>query len=548
MPVRLQTRDSFFDPEFVMPGCLEEGTLPWLLARRDDELFPPWLFKGWKGERRRGRSAWPASLLMKHLMLRFAESGMSRRASERRGHTDIVWRAAMGLALGGKGPSEKRLREFESFLRQQHPDIGVARFLVVHEHFVRLCIAAGIVGEKQTWSMDSTPMECFGAVKDTLRLLGDGVASLARYWSKLGRGSLIELADRWNLPHLSAKSTKGAFTINWRDQDARAKVIDRLARGTMTAVKEIRSSLAEVRRNKHKRLLRRCRHLLRVIAKDLDTDTQGHLVVATRVARDRLISLTDPQARHGRKSRKKTFNGFKTHVFGDAVSGLITALTVTPGNAHDGSVAARLIRRAKALSTEIDEVLGDTAYGGASLRYDVKERLGVSILAPPPANHTKEGRLGRASIVLDFEKQQATCAAGVRVGNPSQVFSNTHERITTVYSWPAATCQACSLNSSCNGQRKRGHQIRLHPHESELRQARVDWQDEEIRRRYRYRSETERLVNQITRHGGRTAGASGLGAANLQAHTIAMGSNLALLARAVAERELRSRQPSLMAA
>ena len=72
-------------------------------------------------------------------------------------------------------------------------------------------------------------MECFGAVKDTLRLLGDGVASLARYWSKLGRGSLIELAARWNLPHLSAKSTKGAFTINWRDQDARAKVIDRLA-------------------------------------------------------------------------------------------------------------------------------------------------------------------------------------------------------------------------------------------------------------------------------------------------------------------------------
>ena len=93
MPVRLQTRDSFFDPEFVMPGCLEEGTLPWLLARHDEELFPQWLFKGWKGEKPRGRSAWPAPLLMKHLMLRFAESGMSRRASERRGHTDIVWRA-----------------------------------------------------------------------------------------------------------------------------------------------------------------------------------------------------------------------------------------------------------------------------------------------------------------------------------------------------------------------------------------------------------------------------------------------------------------------
>lgn len=454
----------------------------------------------------------------------------------------------MGLPLGSKGPSEKRLREFEAFMRQQHRDVGVARFLVLHEHFVRLCLAAGVVGEKQTWSMDSTSMECYGAVKDTIRLLGDGVSSLARYWSKLGRGSLSELAGRWDLPHLGAKSTKGAFRVNWREPAARAAVVDRLARGTLTAVNEIRSSLSDVRSNKHKRLLRRCRNLLRVIDQDLDTDEQGRLVVAERVARARIISLTDPQARHGRKSRKKKFNGFKTHIFGDALSGLITALTVTAGNAHDGSVAARLIRRAKALSAEIGEVLGDTAYGGAALRHDVKKQLGVSILAPPPPISIKKGRLDRTSIVLDFEKQQATCAAGVMVGNPSHVFSKAYGRITLVYNWPATTCQACSLNSSCNGQRKRGHQVRLHPYEPELRQARTDWQDENIRRRYRDRSQTERLVNQVTRHGGRKAGAPGLGGANLQAHTIAMRNNLVLLARALVARQQRSGQPSLMAA
>jgi hypothetical protein len=548
MPVRKLTRDSFFDPEFVMPGCLEEGTVPWLLSRFRDVLFPAWLFQGWKGEARRGRPAWPGPLLMKHLLLRYNEEGLTRRGAERRGHVDIQWRAAMGLELGTKGPSEKRLREFEAFLRRRHPASGMPRFLMFHEHYVKLCLAAGVVGEKQTWSFDSTPTECYGAVKDTIRLLGDGVGSLAKYWSKLGQGSLQELEERWKLPHLSAKSTKGAFRINWRDAEARAEVIDKLARGTIAAVREIRSNLMQVGSSKRKRLLRRCRHLLNVIAGDLETDDQGRLVVATQVAKDRIISLTDPQARHGRKSRKKTFNGFKTHVFGDAVSGLITALTVTVGNAHDSSVAHRLIRRAKALNQDISEVLGDTAYGGATLRHDVKTQLGVTILAPPPPVVSKEGKLGRSSIEIDFEKQQATCAAGITVGDPSQVFSKEYGRMTLTYKWSASACRDCLLRSACNGQRTRGHQIRLHPHEPELRQARTDWQNDEVRERYRDRSETERLIHQVTRHGGRKAGAPGLGAANLQAHAIAMRNNLALLARAVAEQERQSSHLQQMAA
>jgi len=46
---------------------------------------------------------------------------------------------------------------------------------------------------------------------------------------------------------------------------------------------------------------------------------------ARKVARARLISLTDPQARHGRKSKSSVFNGFKLHVLGDSVGGLIAA-------------------------------------------------------------------------------------------------------------------------------------------------------------------------------------------------------------------------------
>ncbi len=93
-----------------------------------------------------------------------------------------------------------------------------------------------------------------------------------------------------------------------------------------------------------KRLLRKGRYLLRVVAQDLEPDDAGRLVVARKVAANRLVSLTDPQARHGRKSKSQTFEGFKVHVLGDVVSGLLLSLSVTSGNVHDGQPAHRLIR------------------------------------------------------------------------------------------------------------------------------------------------------------------------------------------------------------
>jgi hypothetical protein len=81
-----------------------------------------------------------------------------------------------------------------------------------------------------------------------------------------------------------------------------------------------------VRPGLRKALLRRGRHLLRVVSDDLETDAQGQLVIAERVAADRLVSITDPEARHGRKSKSQTFHGFKVRLLGDVVSGLIRLL------------------------------------------------------------------------------------------------------------------------------------------------------------------------------------------------------------------------------
>jgi hypothetical protein len=538
MPVRPLSQSSLYDPEIVQPDCLEPGTVTWLLARYRSKLFQAWLFAGWRGEGRRGRNAWPAVTLLTLLFLRWSEEGTSRLGSTKRAKTDVSWRAALGLHLQTQVPDEKTLREFETFLLTRHLDCGTPRYLLLHEHIVRVCLEEGVVGDNPVWTMDSTPMWCYGAVLDTVRLLGEGTRMLVQRWAKVTGESVEQVAEAWDVPWVLAKSIKGHFPIAWHKKEQRVDVTEELARGALRAIEHVRQHLEQAPNNRRRRLLRRCRNLARVISKDLETDEQGHLVVAKGVAKDRIISLTDPCARHGRKTQSKTFNGFKLHLLGDIVSGLIASVTVTAGNHHDGSVAHRLVRRAKDLHEELEIVLGDTAYGGATLRHQTKNELGVELVAPPPPITSKrKGKLGRDDFEFDFATMTALCPANIVAARHELVFSKEHGSMVHAFTWHKHDCAQCSLHHRCQGKRQGGKRIRLHPHEQVLRQARQDWQDPDIRRLYRQRSQCERLVNQMTRHGARRARSWGLGSAQLQAHLIAIRCNLQLLAKALAAQQ-----------
>jgi hypothetical protein len=542
MPRRTLSQTSFFNPEFALPRCLKPGSVPWLLARYRSRLFPPWLFGGWYGARRLGRNAWPAPVLMTLVVLRWTREGMSRRACVREAELNVQWRAAMGLEIGAPTPSEKRLRVFERFLRQRHSDCSVPRYLLLHEHIVRLCLEAGVVGADANWAMDSTPMWCHGAVLDTVRQLGDGLRMLGREWARATGTTLGALAKQWKLSLLVAKSTKGALRIDWRDPEARKGAVEGLACKVLEVVASVRRHVETARPNKRKGILRRCRNLLRVVSDDFETDEKGRLVVARRVSRDRLVSLTDPQARHGRKSKSQTFNGFKIHLLGDVVSGLIASLSVTSGNVHDGAPAHRLIHRAKELWQEIEQILGDTAYGGARLRHVVQGAERVTLLAPPqPLPPAVQAR--RAALHVDLDAGTATCVNGITTTDMKLRRSGSgHAIAVPTFYWPKDVCASCEQQASCccENHRKR-RKYRAHPYERELRAAREEWIKPEVRERYRIRSQCERLVNQITRHGGRKARAWGLGAANLQAHSIVMRCNLELLARRLAVEENKAR-------
>ena len=54
--------------------------------------------------------------------------------------------------------------------------------------------------------------------------------------------------------------------------------------------------------------------LAAVVGQDLDEDADGVFRIARRVAKDRIISTVDPDARHGHKTSARGFDGYKGHV------------------------------------------------------------------------------------------------------------------------------------------------------------------------------------------------------------------------------------------
>src|ERR1700682_4736845 len=134
----------------------------------------------------------------------------------------------------------------------------------------------------------------------------------------------------------------------------------------------------------------------------------GVFRIVRGVARDRLISTVDVQARHGHKSRARTFDGYKSHFAIDPEDELITAVALTPANTPDRDVVDELLGQPSPGATTavpddsaVDsgddgqgrpgakdiEVYGDSAYaGGATLEEQAARGRDMRTKVPPARN------------------------------------------------------------------------------------------------------------------------------------------------------------------
>ena len=74
--------------------------------------------------------------------------------------------------------------------------------------------------------------------------------------------------------------------------------------------------------------------LVQLLLQDVERTDDG-VGLKDGVSRDRMMSVHDPEMRHGHKSSSRRFDGHKAAIVVDSDSQLITAVEVLPGNAPE---------------------------------------------------------------------------------------------------------------------------------------------------------------------------------------------------------------------
>lgn len=340
-------------------------------------------------------------------------------------------------------------------------------------------------------ALDSSPLWGAGRVEDTYNLLGHALKkALGVIARQQGRG-LAEVAEEAGASSLvggEARSLKAALDRDWDDPGERALALV-LVLDALDAVEAYLEGSAYEQRRATATGMELAR---RVREQDVlpEGEDGGKPVLRRGVARERLVSVEDPQMRHGRKSKSVRFAGYKRHVLRDLDTGLVRAVGVTPANAPEASVtediAADLARQPDA---HLKELHIDRAYLSSSLVRERPPGLEVYCKAWPVRNGD---RFPKTEFVLEWERGLMRCPAGVAM--PFEVGG--------VVRFPKRTCAACPLRERCTKSRSGGRSVSVHPDERLLAELRERQSTPEGRKKLRERVGVEHSLAHIGRWQG----------------------------------------------
>lgn len=492
--------DVFRDTSEFVAARLDPDSIYVLLHRECLALFPDALFGDLFAEV--GRRSVPPLVVAVVMVLQRLE-GLSDREAVERFTFDARWKyAAGGLPFDYPGFAHTVLVDMRARLaRSERPNR-------IFERTLEVARAAGLVGVRRV--LDSTPLYDAVATMDTVTLVRSAIRGV------LAVSGERESALRAVLLRDDEYRTAGKPSIDWEDAEARALLVDALARDgeALLAALEgqpLRPELAEA-----------TALLATVLGQDLEAGPDGRIRIARRVSADRVISTVDPQARHGHKTQARSFDGYKGHLALDPDAELVTATAVTPGNAGDASVALVLLDAELAANAEGAPcvplaVYGDAAYGVGEILavlHEVGAMNRLKVQSPTAVG----SRFTKDDFAIDLAAHTATCPAG-RV---ARLAPHGRARVAEF----AASCGACPLAGRCTSS-PHGRTITVGPYEAHLARGRTSQQDPAWRADYRtVRPRVERKIAHLMRrrHGGRRARVRG---------RLKVGADFALLAAAV---------------
>jgi hypothetical protein len=513
IPIRWSVPSELTAAEATLVGKLQRSGKFYVFLRTiRNELFDE-TFQGALAAvyRPRGTRPIPPALLAMVLLLQAYDQVGDAEAVEN-ATVDPRWQLALGCLGAARAPFS------------QGALVAFRERLIVHD-FDKALLDRTVALAKQRggfgWqhlraALDSSPLLGAGRIEDTWNLIGRALATVVTCAAQTLRVPRTHVVRAAGLTLLDAPSLKAALDIDWQDPAAQADALARLlaevdrletwvaAQAPVAAAPAVQTALATLRH---------------VLTQDLEPDpTSGARRIRRGVAIDRQPSLGDPAMRHGRKTKVRTFTGFKRHVVKLIDADVIVDAVVRPANEPEHATLAQVLPAVTAHGP-LGELFIDRGYL-ASPMIAALNAAGVDIRAKAWTARNGD-RFPKHAFTIDLAAGRVICPAAQTVPIPPGA---------TAVHFPAATCQPCPRRAACT-RSPRGRSITLHPQEALLQTLRTAQQAPAGRARLRTRTTIEHSLARVQQLQGPRARYKGLRKNTLDLRRIAVVTNLQRVAR-----------------
>jgi hypothetical protein len=419
-----------------------------------------------------GRPSVPPSLLATALLLQTYE-GVSDEEAKQRADFDLRWKVALGIDIRERPFAKSTLQLFRAHLIL-HDQVRAA----FQRSLDFACHTGYFRSRNLKLVLDTSYILGRGAAKDTYNLLADGIIKLVRALAALEGSEPGEWAAEHDLRRYFGSSLKGEAGIDWDDAEARRVFLGGVvadADGSLEVARKAEEKLP-LDEPLRQRLHETSEVLGQLLLQDIERQADG-VSLKQGVTPDRIVSVHDPQMRHGRKSATRRFAGHKGAIAVDPESQLITAADVLPGNAQDHEGALRLVEQVEANArVVVEETVGDCAYGDSDTRQvfaDAERKLVAKVAA-----RRGQAQFPKEDFRIDLESMTCVCPTGQETRKVVSISSG--ERYGApgmplrAFRFDATACDACTLRPSCVRARPgKGRLVMLHPQEALLQEARA---------------------------------------------------------------------------
>jgi len=434
------------------------GSMFAFLAAHRAEVFPDADYADLFAPPGKGRPSIPATQMAAVMTLQALHDYSDRETAEAV-RFDVRWKAAIGAALDDPGFDPSALVYWRKRIARS------ARPHRVNDAVKKVIGETGVLTGRRRRAVDSTIVADAVATQDTVTQLIAAVRRVRREVpGAAGQIAAVCTGHDYGRP--------GKPKIDWDDPAAKEALVSALVNDANAVVAAFADAELDEQAAAAVALL------ALVAGQDVEPaegsdGRDGRWRIARKVAAGRVISVTDPDARHTRKSVEARRDGYRAHLAAEPQTGLITDEKLTRASGEDNSdaaVAAQFLTAAHpgqdAAAAAREQPLSwyaDSAYGSGELRDAIGRAGDTAVIKPGPLRPAVEGGFTLDDFTVSAEDGTVTCPNGItrRI---------TASRAVTF----GAACRDCPLRARCTAS-KTGRNIILHEYHDILSAARRDW-------------------------------------------------------------------------